>query len=257
MKISIITVTYNAQKYLQDCIDSVNKQGYDDIEHIIIDGKSSDNTLSIIQANSHTISKWTSEEDNGMYHAINKGLALATGDIVGILNSDDILASDQVISKIAEAFTNDNIDALYGDLQYVTAYNTERVVRKWIGKPFNKKLFKQGWMPAHPTFYMKRELVKEYGGYENHFKTAADYEFMARYLYKNNVNAYYLPNLIVKMRCGGQSNKSWYARIRANRRDYLAMKKNGIPLPLVVSILKPLSKLHQFAKLPAAAFFNL
>ena len=257
MRISIITVTYNAQKYLQDCIDSVCGQTYDDIEHIIIDGKSTDDTLSIIKDNNCSISKWISEEDNGMYHAINKGIALATGDVVGILNSDDILANNQVISKIAAAFTNNDIDALYGDLQYVAAQNTDKVVRRWKGKPFHKKLFKQGWMPAHPTFYMKRELVKEHGGYENHFKTAADYEFMARYLYKHNLSAFYLPNLIVKMRCGGQSNKSWYARIRANRRDYLAMKKNGIPLPLVVSILKPLSKLHQFAKLPAAAFFNV
>ncbi len=257
MKISIITVTYNSEKYLQGCLDSVRNQTHTDIEHIIVDGGSSDKTTSIIQSNSDTIAKWLSEPDNGMYHAINKGIGLCTGDVIGILNSDDILANDTVIEKIVQAFRDKEISALYGDLQYVAAQDTDKVVRKWKGKTFNKNLFAKGWMPAHPTFYMKRSLIGQFGGYENHFQSAADYEFMARYLYKNEVNAYYLPKLLVKMRCGGQSNISWYARLRANRRDYLAMKKNGIPMPMMVSVLKPLSKLHQFAKMPAAAFFNI
>jgi glycosyltransferase involved in cell wall biosynthesis len=181
-----------------------------------------------------------------MYDALNTGMNMATGEIIGILNSDDVLASEDVIASIVEAFQLNKVDSLYGDLEYVDPMHIEKIYRKWQGKPFNRNLFKIGWMPAHPTFYFKRCLLEKFGNYENHFHSAADYEFMCRYLYKNRVSSYYLPKLIVKMRRGGQSNDNLMKRFRANRRDYLAMKKNGIPLPFLVSILKPLSKLHQY-----------
>ena len=248
MKVSIITVTYNSGKFLEDCIKSVIMQRYHNIEHIIIDGKSTDNTLSIIKKYKSHITKSISETDRGIYDAINKGMAMATGDIIGNLNSDDILVDDDVIESIVKAFENNNVDTVYGDLEYVSAADTNKIIRIWKGRPFNRMRFLYGWMPAHPTFYIKRSLVEKYGYYENHYYTAADYEFMARYLYKNRLSAYYLPKLIVKMRVGGQSNKSLYQRLRANRRDYLAMRKNKIPLAFIVSILKPLIKVQQFFK---------
>lgn len=248
MKVSLITVTYNSGLYLEDCIQSVIKQRHRDIEHIIVDGVSTDNTLNIIRKYESRIAKWISEPDRGIYDAINKGIAMATGDIVGILNSDDILVGEDVIEKIVQAFEQNKVDTIYGDLEYVSATDTNKVIRIWKGRPYKRSRFHYGWMPAHPTFYIKRSLIEKYGYYENHYYTAADYEFMARYLYTNKVSSYYLPILIVKMRMGGQSNKTMYRRLRANRRDYLAMKRNNIPFPFIVSILKPMIKLHQFYK---------
>ena len=248
MKVSVITVTYNSEKYLEDCILSVLKQRYQNIEHIIIDGKSTDNTLNIIHRYQNRIAKFISETDRGMYDAINKGMQMATGDIIGILNSDDMLDTDDVIDAIVSAFEQNDVDTVYGDLEYVAANDTSKIIRIWKGRTFKRGRFRYGWMPAHPTFYIKRSLVEKYGYYENHYYSAADYEFMARYLYKNKVSSYYLPKLIVKMRMGGQSNRNLHQRLRANRRDYLAMKKNDIPFAFFVSILKPLIKVNQFFK---------
>ena len=248
MKVSIITVTYNSEKYLQDCIESVIKQSYKNIEHIIVDGKSNDNTLEIIRKYESHISKWISETDKGMSDAINKGIVMATGEVVGILNSDDMLDGDDVISSIVKAFEEQQTDAVYGDLEYVDAKDTNKILRIWKGRPYKRYRFRYGWMPAHPTFYIKRALIEKYGYYQNHYYTAADYEFMSRYLYFNRVSAYHIPKLLVKMRMGGQSNRNMRQRLRANRRDYLAMRKNKIPFAFFVSILKPLIKLHQFYK---------
>lgn len=246
MKVSLITVTYNSAPYLQDCIKSVIDQHYDNIEHIIIDGNSTDGTVGIIKNFEGHISKWVSEPDKGMYDAINKGLKMATGDIIGILNSDDMFASRDVISSIVDCFNEYQLDAVYGDLVYVNKSNTKKVIRLWKGFTYNRFHFNYGWMPAHPTFYIRRELIDELGDYESHYYTAADYEFMARYLYRFRISARYLPKLIVKMRVGGQSNITLKSRLRANRRDYLAMKKNQLPFPLFASILKPIIKLHQY-----------
>jgi len=246
MKVSIITVTLNSQNHLEECIQSVIAQDHPDIEYIIVDGKSVDETLPIVQKYKEHIAQFITETDKGMYDAINKGISMATGDIIGILNSDDILASPDVIRTIATTFKEQDIDTLYGDLEYVESDNTSLIYRVWKGKPYKRSRFNTGWMPAHPTFYIKRSLIDTYGGYENHYFSAADYEFMARYLFHHKLTSYYLPKLIVKMRRGGQSNNDLKKRLRANRRDYLAMKKNKIPFPFLVSILKPLSKLHQY-----------
>ena len=248
MRITIITATYNSAKYLEDAVLSIKNQDYQDIEHIIIDGKSTDRTLDIIKKYEQHLAGWISESDRGMYDAINKGMKMATGEVIGILNSDDILADSNVISSIVAAFKENNADVIYGDLEYVDPANINKIYRIWKGKPYKRSLFKTGWMPAHPTFYIKKKFIDKYGGYENHFYSAADYEFMSRYLFVHKLNAFYLPKLIVKMRRGGQSNSNIYQRLRANRRDYLAMKKNHIPFPFVISILKPLSKLHQYYK---------
>jgi glycosyltransferase len=246
MKVTIITVTYNSAKYLEDCINSVVNQTYPEIEHIIIDAASTDGTLDIIRSYENQIAKWVSETDKGMYDAINKGMEMATGDVIGILNSDDMLATKDVIAEIVNCFIQHKVDSVYGDLVYVDQVNTKRIIRYWKGFSYKRYRFNYGWMPAHPTFYFKRELLKELGGYESHYFTAADYEFMARYLYRFRISAKYISMLIVKMRVGGQSNRNIKSRLRANRRDYLAMKINKIPFPFIASILKPLIKLRQY-----------
>jgi len=246
MKVSIITVTKNSAKHLSDCIESVRKQNYKDIEHIIIDGKSTDGTLEIIQNNLEYISYWISETDRGMYDAINKGLEVATGDIVGILNSDDMFASADAVRSIVDGFETSDTDSIYGDLVYVDPKNTHRIIRYWRGISYKRYRFRYGWMPAHPTFYIRRKLINQYGLYENHYYTAADYEFMARYLFLHKVSSRYIDAMLVKMRNGGISNGNFKSRFRANRRDFLAMKKNKIPFAFIVSILKPLLKLPQY-----------
>ena len=248
MKVTLITATYNSEKYLEDCIVSVINQQYKNIEHIVIDGKSKDGTVSIIKKYESHIAKWISETDRGMYDAINKGMEMATGDVIGILNSDDVLNNDQVVLDIVKHFLEQKTDAVYGDLEYVSQHDVNKVFRIWKGLPYKRNRFRLGWMPAHPTFYFKRALLEKYGGYETHYFTAADYELMTRYLYQHKVSASYLPKLIVRMRVGGASNKNLKQRLRANRRDYLAMKRNKIPMAFLVSILKPLLKLHQFRK---------
>ena len=246
MKVSIITVTLNSERFLSDCIESVRRQNYGDIEHIIIDGKSTDRTLDIIWQNSDHIANWISETDRGMYDAINKGLEMATGDIVGILNSDDMFASADAVRSIVECFKHNHTGAVYGNLMYVHPQNTKKIIRLWKGLPYKRFRFRYGWMPAHPTFYVRRNLIEKYGPYENHYFSAADYEFMARYLFKHKVSATFLDEMIIKMRTGGMSNGNLKRRLRANRRDFLAMKKNNIPFSFFVSILKPLIKIPQF-----------
>ena len=245
-KVSIITVTFNSAQYLQDCINSVRSQTYPNIEYIIVDGKSTDATMGVVRKNQDAIDYWISETDKGMYDAINKGMAVATGDIIGILNSDDVLDNKDVISTIVNCFEKEGVDTIYGDLEFVDRNDVNKVMRIWKGQPFKRSRFRYGWMPAHPTFYIKRSLVEKYGAYENHYFSAADYEFMSRYLYLNKVSSFYIPELLVRMRMGGQSNVNIKQRLRANRRDYLAMKKNKIPFAFFVSILKPLIKVHQF-----------
>ena len=248
MKVSIITVTYNSARFLQNAIQSVCQQDYADIEYILVDGGSTDETVSIIEKHSACISKWISEPDNGMYDAINKGMKMATGDVIGILNSDDMLAANDVVSKIVECFNEQRVDSIFGDLLYVDAEETNKIHRFWRGMPYRRSAFKLGWMPAHPTFYVRREIVEQLGDYEPYFFSASDFELMTRYLYKHRISSYYLPELIVKMRKGGMSNGSLKKRLRANRRDYLALKKNDIPFPFFVSFIKPLRKIPQYLK---------
>lgn len=247
MKVSLITVTLNSERFLEECILSVVNQDHKDIEYIVIDGGSTDGTRAIIEKYSDFITRWISVKDDGMYDAINTGMREATGEIIGTLNSDDILASTDVISSIAACFTEKpDVDALYGDLVYVDQKDTDKVTRVWKGLPFKRSRFRHGWMPAHPTFYFRRNLLNKFGFYESHFYSASDYEFMLRYLYYYSVNAVYLARLLVKMRVGGMSNRTIYQRLRANRRDYLAMRRNRVPFPLLVALIKPMRKLHQF-----------
>lgn len=246
LKISIITVCYNSAATIEATIKSVILQDYPNIEYILIDGGSTDNTLAIIRKYKEKISTFVSEKDEGIYFAINKGIAFATGDVIGILHADDFYSDNQVISKIIEAFRAREVDTIYGDLQYVDRHESSKVIRNWKAGNYNRLLFLKGWMPPHPSFFVKRNCYEQYGTFNTLLKSSADYELMLRLLYKHNCSAFYIPEVLVKMRVGGQSNKSLSNRIQANREDKKAWKLNGLNPHLLTFIRKPLSKLKQF-----------
>lgn len=246
MKITIITVVYNAEQHIRDCIKSVLEQTYIDKEYILIDGNSTDKTYQIAQEYQEEIAVLVSEPDKGMYDALNKGIGLATGKVIGILNADDILADREVIAKVASTFATEKVDAVYGDLNYVAPEDTSRVQRKWRSNNARPEDLVWGWMPAHPTLYLKKELFDRYGEYSLNYGTAADYELMLRFLYKHRVSTVHLPVLMVNMRSGGMSNQDMKHRYHALLNDYRALKHNGIPFPLLALILKKLRKIRQF-----------
>ncbi len=244
-KISIITVTYNSALTLTDTLKSVQLQNYPNIEHIIVDGNSNDETLKIVQSFPH-VSKWISEKDSGLYDAMNKGVQLATGDIIGILNSDDLYAHNNVLAKVAEKFMNNNVDAVYGDLYYVNATNINKVIRVWKSGKFRKSNFILGWMPPHPTFFVKKEVYNKAGYFNLSLKRSADYELMLRFLLKHQINVDYLQEVLIKMRAGGISNGSWSSRLKANLEDRMAWKMNNLKPYFFTLYLKPVRKLFQF-----------
>lgn len=246
MKVSIITVVFNGEKYIQDCIRSVLAQDYSNIEYIIIDGASTDHTLSIINTYKDQIHHLISEKDQGIYDALNKGISLAGGDIIGILNADDMLASSTVVSNIVTKFAEESVDGVYGNLNYIDANHPQNIIRNWISKQHQIKDFNKGWMPAHPTLYLKKSLFKNYGSYSLNYGTAGDYELMLRFLYRYQIKAVFLDQLIVNMRMGGMSNASIKQRYLAFINDYRAAKNNQIVFPLCAIILKKMVKIGQF-----------
>lgn len=248
MKVSIITATYNSAKTIVDTILSVNRQDYNNIEHIIIDGGSKDSTLELIKNTPNRITKIVSEPDKGIYDAMNKGIALATGDIIGILNSDDFYASNNVISKVVKTFQTENCDATYANLEYVGEKKTDKTIRYWKSEPYKKGLFKKGWQPAHPTFFVKRDIYNKYGLFNLKYKISADYEIMLRFIVINNIRVAYIPQILVKMRIGGASNQSIKNIIQANKECYNAWKDNNLSISPLIFALKPIFKLLQYFK---------
>ncbi|KAA1188934.1 glycosyltransferase [Pseudohalioglobus sediminis] len=245
MSITVITPVWNNADTIADCIQSINRQTLK-CQHIIVDGGSTDGTLDVIEQHRAEDAILISESDQGMYDAINKGLKLATGEIVGVLNSDDFYATDTALTKVAQAFQNATVDACYGDLHYVDKVDTGKVVRNWKSGDYKRENFFMGWMPPHPTFFLRRRLYEKYGEYRLDMGTAADYELMLRMLFKHKVNAAYIPQVMVHMRNDGMSNASLKNRIRANRNDRLAWRVNEItPRPWTL-IAKPLGKLGQW-----------
>jgi glycosyltransferase involved in cell wall biosynthesis len=246
MKISLITVVYNGEAFLQDCFNSVIAQTYPDVEYLVIDGGSTDKTLNIIQENRSHIDYFISEKDQGLYDAINKGIQQSTGEVIGILNADDMLTSADVLASVAKTFmANPTLDGLYGDLNYIHP-STHKIIRKWKSRPAAFQDLKKGWMPAHPTLYLKRGLFEQHGAYSLDFGTAADYELILRYFYIHKIKTSYLPMLMVNMRMGGVSNHSFGSRISALINDYKALKVNKMPWPFLVLLKKKISKLNQF-----------
>ncbi len=245
MKISIITATYNSAATVGDTLDCVRQQQYPDIEHIIVDGRSSDRTLEIVSGYRH-VAKIISEKDKGIYDAMNKGIGMATGDVVGILNSDDTYTDGQVLSDVAKAFEDPKVMTVYADLQYVHPDQPDKVIRTWKTGPFSKKNFYYGWMPPHPTFFVRKSVYDRAGIFDLSLRSAADYELMLRVLLKHGLSACYIPRVIVKMRAGGMSNASLWNRLRANKEDRLAWKLNGLEPYFFTLYIKPLRKIHQF-----------
>lgn len=232
MKITIITITYNSAKTLEDTLISVLEQTYSNIEYIIVDGASQDKTVSIIkqyepQFKGHII--WISEPDKGLYDAMSKGIRMATGDVVGILNSDDFFTSNDVLQNIAEAFKQDSqLDAIYGDVHFVHPSNLNKCVRYYSSKIFKRKLMRLGFMPAHPSFYIRRECFDQYGLYKTDYKVAADFEFLLRVIYKAKIKTKYLPLDMVTMRTGGASTSGIESHKRIMKEHLRAFRENGI-----------------------------
>lgn len=247
-KISIITVCYNSGNTIGDTLQSVINQSYPNIEYIVIDGVSTDNTLSIINKYKDKIAKIVSEKDNGIYDAINKGIHLATGDIIANINSDDFYIDNNVIADVVATFEKEKTNTLYADLYYVDAVDTNKIVRYWKSKQYKEGLFLKGWMPPHPTFFVKKEVYQKYGLFDLQFKSAADYEIMLRFVHRFKTSIAYLPRVIVKMRVGGVSNANLKNRIKANQEDRKAWEVNGLKPHAFTLIFKPLSKLLQFVK---------
>ncbi len=247
MQISIITATYNSKEFVEDAIRSYVNQDFVEKELVVIDGESFDGTLKILEHNHPHINILVSESDKGIYDALNKGIELAGGEVIGILHSDDILAHNSVLQLVNQKFDDDaTLDAVYGDLQYVDRQNPDKVIRYWKSGDYHISNFKKGWMPPHPTLFIKKDCFIKFGIYNLAYKSAADYDLILRFLFKNQIRVGYIPEVLVKMRVGGLSNKSFKNRINANKEDRLALKLNGIPNPFLVSVLKPLSKISQF-----------
>ncbi|MEQ9875697.1 glycosyltransferase family 2 protein [Pectobacterium brasiliense] len=247
MKVSIITATYNSAKTISDTLKSLNAQTYPDIEYIIIDGGSKDNTLSLIKSSCSRVSVIISEPDKGIYDALNKGILSATGDIVGFLHSDDFFSYPDAVKDIVDAMRESNADAVYGDLNYISSTDNDVIVRKWVSGGFDINKMKLGWMPPHPTFYMKRACYQRFGSFDLSYRISADYDSLLRYLWIHKVTVKYIPKVIINMRVGGMSNRSLSNMIMKTKEDVKAMKSNKLPWLSAVAG-KNLSKIPQFFK---------
>lgn len=245
-KISIITVLLDNKKYIQDAIESVLSQTYSNIEYIIIDGGSKDGSLEIIEQYKSKLAHFISEPDNGVYDALNKGISLATGDIIGLLHSDDFFEDEHVVQTIVNTFNNADCDAIYGDLKYVDNSNRNKVVRVWHAGKYLPNLFYKGWMPPHPTFYAKANVYKKHGVFNTTLKFAADYELMLRFILKAGIKTAYINSFLVRMRVGGTSNRSLINRLKANIEDRKAWRINELKPGLLTFLLKPFSKISQY-----------
>ncbi len=247
MLVSIITASYNSEATIASNLCSIKEQTYPIIEHIIIDGASTDSTLSILQKNNFN-GPLISEPDKGIYDAMNKGIKLAKGDIIGILNSDDIYANNSIIEKVVELFNSQKCDAVYGDLDYVNALDISKVKRRWKAGTFKKADFLYGWMPPHPTFFVRKTVYEQYGKFNLNVYTAADYELMLRFIYRFGIKVAYLQEVMVKMRTGGASNQSIKNRLLANKGDRMAWEINGLKPYWFTLFAKPLRKITQFIR---------
>lgn len=249
-KISIITVSYNSQSTIKHTIDSVSSQTYRNKEYILIDGASTDWTLDIIEYKKNKIDNFVSEPDGGIYDAMNKGIKYANGEIIGILNSDDFYYNQDVLSKVVKVFEDTDCDCLYGDLVFVDKGDARKIVRYWKSGKFKNNLMKKGWMLPHPTFFVKKEIYKKYGLYNTNLKSAADYEMILRLLHKEKIIVEYIPEILIKMRVGGESNASIWNRIKGNKEDNIAWDLNGLKKPPLIRFIKPLRKIAQFFQKP-------
>lgn len=245
MQISVVTAVFNRTSTIAEAMTSVQRQSYPHVEHVIQDGGSKDGTLEKIAALSSEATRLVSERDHGIYDAINRGISRASGDIVGLMHSDDFFADDRVLEKVAAKFAYPQVDGVYGDLQYVSASDPAKVVRHWTSGTYDPSRLSRGWMPPHPTLYLRREVFERFGLYDTSFSIAADYDAMLRYLAKGQITLAYIPEVMVKMRLGGESNRSLERIIRKSGEDLRAIRKNSVG-GIGTLAAKNLSKLGQF-----------
>jgi glycosyltransferase involved in cell wall biosynthesis len=250
MKITIITVCFNAINTIEDTILSVAYQRNAKIEHIIIDGKSTDGTLNVITKYENMLAHVISEADSGIYDAMNKGIRLATGDVVGILNADDIYADQHVLRRVAKAFDTSGADAVFGDLVYVRPDNLGQIVRYYRSNQFSVDKFARGWMPAHPTFFIRKTCYDEFGLFKTDYKIASDFELLVRFMAKHNLCCYYIPEILVKMRTGGISTKSFKSNWILNCEIIRACRNNGIKTNMLKVLSKYITKSLQLIQRP-------
>lgn len=244
MKISVVTVAYRAENTIAAALDSVAGQTWANVEHVVIDGASPDRTLEVIRAQAGDGMVVVSEPDEGIYDALNKGFGLATGDVVGIVHADDILADDRVLERVAEAFEDPEVDAVYGDLDYVAKDNPDKIIRHWQAGAFSRARLRAGWMPPHPTLFLRRRVFETHGVFDTSFRIAADYDAILRY-FDAGIRSVYLPQVLVKMRVGGESNRSLRAILRKSTEDYRALRSNRVG-GIATLIGKNVSKVPQF-----------
>lgn len=247
MKISVVTAVLNRHATIGAALDSVSGQTFADVEHIIQDGGSRDGTLDIINDRSGPQTHLLSEPDAGIYDAINRGIRRASGDVIGLMHSDDHFASPHVLSKMASALEEPDIDGIYGDLTYVSGSDPGRVIRYWRAGDYEPSRLRKGWMPPHPTLYLRREVFDRLGLYDTTFRIAADYDAMLRYLVKGRIRLAYIPEVLICMRVGGESNRSLGRILRKSREDYRAIRRNGVG-GLGTLAIKNTSKLRQFVQ---------
>ncbi|EOT1824048.1 TPA: glycosyltransferase [Vibrio vulnificus] len=245
MKVSVITATYNSSQTIVDTVRSLEGQTYSDIEYIIVDGASKDNTLQVIEQNCSRVSKIISEPDRGIYDALNKGIQAATGDIIGFLHSDDLLAYPQAIADLVNTMQASQSQAVYADLEYVSKDDISKTVRLWTSGEYQKQNLLNGWMPPHPTFYMRRECYQALGVFDLSFRISADYDSLLRYLWLNSVTMSYLPKVLIKMRVGGASNRSLSNIYKKSCEDIRALKNSQVFWPKAL-LIKNVSKIPQF-----------
>lgn len=251
-KISVITVCYNSAAHIADCLRSVDAQTWQNVEHIVVDGASNDATMDIIAAHPKLWRRVLSEPDKGIYDAMNKGLKMATGDIVGFINSDDFYSSPTVLEKVAAALSDTSADACYADLCYVDQHDVNSIVRYWRSSAFVPGLFLRGWCPAHPTFYVRGDVFERFGGFDTRYRIAADVELMARFLEVHRISTRYIPEVLVKMRTGGTTNRSVTNIIRQNHEIWRALRSHGLKPSMVTFIAnKIFSRGRQFFDRPA------
>ena len=246
MKVSIITVVYNGADTIAEAIESVLEQTYPDIEYIIVDGASTDGTPAVVARYGDRISRFISEPDQGIYDAMNKGVRLATGDIIGILNADDLYRHPDVITRIVATFEAHQADAVYGDLVYARRDAPDRITRYWRAGTYRPGAFLRGWMPPHPTFFVRAGVYQKHGYFTTALRSAADYELMLRFVHKHQIQVAYLGEVVVVMRLGGVSNSSLGNRLRANGEDRAAWQMNDLRPNWFTLWLKPLRKIGQF-----------
>ncbi len=244
LQISLVTAVKNRVATLGGCLRSIHAQSWPNIEHIVVDGGSTDGSQAILKQYRSHIAKLISEPDQGVYDALNKGIRAATGDIVGFMHADDEFAGPDVLSRVADAFDDSSVDAVYGDLVYVRKNDVTRVVRYWKAGDYTREQLARGWMPPHPTFYVRREVYNRFGSFNTGYRIAADYESMLRILWRGGVQARYIPEVLVRMRAGGISNQV-FNMLRKSREDYAAMRENGIDAVHAL-LLKNVTKLPQF-----------